>query len=172
MSFCHVCWQTGRVHSTECASCAFLTVDARMIWLLLDDLLQKPPFRVWSKGGKHRRGQPVVQQPGQVAWGTCFGFMCAGCFVHPASCAPFTTMLYSSRPWLYVGDIDDARKVAAGECPHRITHIICLCPEHLQNDERDTALRQDAAVYSFRVTCSHLKAYVLACCFPVHASTR
>ena len=36
-----------------------------------------------------------------------------------------------------MGDLDDVRKVANGTGPRKVTHILCLCPEHLRDDDRD-----------------------------------
>lgn len=40
-----------------------------------------------------------------------------------------------------MGDLDDTRKLAAGDGPEHIAHIICLCPEQLADTPADTLLR-------------------------------
>ena len=144
-----MCW--GPVapgsNSYECAACAELTLDERAAWLRLDDLLSNPPFRVWPKRARNHRNH---QQPGQAAQDAQFLCGCASsrcptaCGRHGGSCI--------LRQWLYVGDLDDTRKVARGDGPADITHILCLCPEHLRNTEEDQEMRQGLAEEADQVT--------------------
>ena len=51
--------------------------------------------------------------------------------------ASLNAVLLILRTWLFVGDLDDVRKVADGNGPQNIAHVLCLCPEHLQEASGD-----------------------------------
>jgi hypothetical protein len=164
MSWCSLCWRTYQPthYSSECLDCRDLSIEARIAWRLLDEALEAPPFQVWPKR-RHRRRRLPVQQPAEVALG-------AQCRLQPLRkwrwfrrhwflqriSAPQCKILVLRR-WLFVGDLDDVRKVAGGTGPKKVTHILCLCPEYVKDTSSDRYMKSMPQALARRNTfCTHL----------------